>query len=182
MNAEDHKLLQFLAATVESIRDRMATKNDIASVREEMATKEEILSLREEMATKDDVLSVRKEMASKADVAAIRGDIERVHIRIDSVDRTLTTRLDGMDNQISRLRSVVYLLPKSSACWAAPRSSRARRGIERSGPLGGDPLHLPHDAKGVPSQDLENVALRQPSLQQTTDEVLRLRGVLHSLR
>jgi hypothetical protein len=45
-------------------------------------------------------------------VTAIRGDIERVHIRIDSVDRTLTTRLDGMDNQINGSRSVVYLIGK----------------------------------------------------------------------
>jgi hypothetical protein len=97
VNDEDHKLLQFLASTVESIRDRMATKDDVASIREEMATKKDILSVREEMASH---------------VTAIRGDIERVHIRIDSVDKTLTTRLDGMDNQISRLRSVVYLLGK----------------------------------------------------------------------
>jgi hypothetical protein len=136
VNDEDHKLLQFLAATMESIRDRMATKDDIAAVREEMATKDDILSIREEMATKDEILSIRQEMATKEDiraireematkkdmlsvreemashVTAIRGDIERVHIRIDSVDRMLTTRLDGMDNQISRLRSVVYLLGK----------------------------------------------------------------------
>ena len=36
MDAEDHKLLQFLAATVESIRDRMATKEDLLALRDEM--------------------------------------------------------------------------------------------------------------------------------------------------
>jgi hypothetical protein len=91
VNEEDHKLLQFLGATVESIRDRMTTREDIASVRKEMT------SLREEMV---------------ASFTVVRGDIERVQLRIDSVDRTMATRLDGMDNQISRLRSVVYLLGK----------------------------------------------------------------------
>lgn len=91
--------MKFLGATVESIRDRMTTKEDIAFVRKEMTSfvRTEMTSLREEMV---------------ASFTAVRGDIERVRLRIDSVDRTLATRLDGIDNQISRLSSVVYLLGK----------------------------------------------------------------------
>ena len=127
---EDRKLLQVLAATVESIRDRMATKEDLLSLRdqmdrdldslrEQMATKEDLADLRDQMATKEEIASLEGRMtllagrmATKEDVTAIRGDIERVHLRLDGVDRTVTTRMDQVDNQISRLRSVVYLLGK----------------------------------------------------------------------
>jgi hypothetical protein len=73
-------LINFIAATVESMRDQMATKSDIARL--------------------------------EAQITAVRGDIEQVHLRLDSIDRTLKARLDQMEVEIARLRSVVYLLVK----------------------------------------------------------------------
>jgi hypothetical protein len=81
---EDHKLLNFIAATVETMRDQMATKADIARLESLMDTK----------------------------TTAIQGDIEQVHIRFDSLDRRLDTRVGQIETDVSRLRSVVYLLVK----------------------------------------------------------------------
>ncbi len=81
---DNDKLISFIAATVEMMRDQMATKSDI----------------------------VRLEDKIDAGLTAVRGDIEQVHIRLDNIERTLSIRLDQMEAEISRLRSVVYLLAK----------------------------------------------------------------------
>ena len=73
-------LISFIATTVETMRDQMATKGDIARL--------------------------------EAQITAARGDIEQVHLRLDSIDKTLRARLDQMEGEIARLRSVVYLLVK----------------------------------------------------------------------
>lgn len=154
MSPEDNRLLRYLAATVESIRDqmtRLATKEDLerCATKEDFdrcATKEDLdrFATKEDLdrfATKGDVDSLEERVAdrirtlddrmqsrfggltmrveklesrsaTKDDVTLIRGDIERVQLRIDGVDRTVTTRFDQMDNRISRLRSAVYLLGK----------------------------------------------------------------------
>ena len=137
----DNNLLNFIATTVETLRqridtisDQMATKIDLANLRDEMATelsalrqematKDDLAAVRREMATKDDLVALRREMATKDDLArvestlevrttAIRGDIEQVHIRLDSIDRGVNTRMDRVETDISRLRSVLYLLVK----------------------------------------------------------------------
>jgi DNA repair ATPase RecN len=134
----DHELINFIATTVETLRarvddisDRMATKVDIANLKDEMATmrdqmatKEDLArveaSLREDMATKDDLARVESRVVrveSKLDTVdakttAIRGDIEHVHIRLDSIDRAVGTRVGQIETDVSRLRSVVYLLVK----------------------------------------------------------------------
>jgi hypothetical protein len=84
---EDHNLLNFIAATVETMRDQMATKEDIVRLESRMATMD-------------------------ARTTAIQGDIEQVHLRFDSLDRRLDTRVDQIETDVSRLRSVVYLLVK----------------------------------------------------------------------
>ena len=85
MDEAQDNLLNFLAATVESIRDRMT----------EIDTRLE--SGFERM---------------DAGLAGARGDIERVHLRLDALERLLATRLDRLETEMSRLRSVVYLLVK----------------------------------------------------------------------
>lgn len=85
---DNDKLLGFIAETIEIIRDRMATKDDLTQ------------------------LETRFEAQLKAQITAVRGDIEQVHIRLDNIERTLSVRLDQMEAEISRLRSVVYLLAK----------------------------------------------------------------------
>lgn len=81
---EGDGLLNFIALTVESMRDQMATKSDLA----------------------------RLEAKMDANFAAVRGDIEQVQLRVDSIDRAIRARLENMETEISRLRSVLYLLVK----------------------------------------------------------------------
>lgn len=77
-------LINFIATTVETMRDQMATKSDLT----------------------------RLEAKTEVGIAAVRGDIEQVHLRLDSIEKALRVRLDQMEVEISRLRSVVYLLAK----------------------------------------------------------------------
>jgi hypothetical protein len=65
---EEGRLLQFIASTVESTRDRVNL-------------------LYESMATKDEV---------KAQASAIRGDIEQVQLRLDTIEHALR-RANGAD-------------------------------------------------------------------------------------
>jgi chromosome segregation ATPase len=131
---DDNNLLNFIATTVEALR------NQIDTLREQMATKDDIVRLesrmeimREQMATKDELAAVRDQMATKEDVArvesrvvrveatlntvdakstAIRGDVEQVQIRLDTIDRKVGTRIGQIETDVSRLRSVLYLLVK----------------------------------------------------------------------
>ncbi|MDQ1728628.1 MAG: hypothetical protein QOD33_753 [Pyrinomonadaceae bacterium] len=131
---EDKSLLNFIAATVENLRARieeiseqMATKVDLANLREEMATKGELAELRLEMATKadlallrsevrDEIAALRGEMATKDDLAlvatTVQGDFEQVHFRFDTLERVMATRFGQVETDISRIRSVLYLLVK----------------------------------------------------------------------
>jgi hypothetical protein len=130
----DNNLISFIATTVEGLRERidtlseqMATKVDFANLRDEMATKDDLArvesnleNLREQMATKEDLAGVesrlRDQMATKNDLSRLEttmhGEFEQVHIRFDSIDRRVDTRLGQIETDVSRLRSVVYLLVK----------------------------------------------------------------------
>jgi hypothetical protein len=81
---ENNNLINFIAATVETMRDQMATKSDIA----------------------------RLEAKIEVETTAIRGDIEQISLRLDSIDRALRVRLDQLETEMSRFRSVLYLLVK----------------------------------------------------------------------
>jgi hypothetical protein len=81
----DPKVLGSIASTVESIRDR------VTGIESRM-----------------DSLEYRVD----AGFTAVRGGIEQVHLRLDSIERMLSARLDRIENEVSRLRSVVYLLVK----------------------------------------------------------------------
>lgn len=84
----DGNLINFIAVTVEYLRDQMATKDDLARLETRLTEKIEV------------------------EITAVRGDIEQVHLRLDSIDKTLRARLNEMEVEIARLRSVVYLLVK----------------------------------------------------------------------
>jgi len=88
---EEGSLLQFIASTVESTRDR------VNSLYESVAT------LYESVATKDEL---------RAQTSAIRGDIEQVQLRLDSIERALAARMGQIETDLSRLRIAVYLLSK----------------------------------------------------------------------
>ena len=84
----DDDLLTFIASTVESMRDQMATKSDLAQLEARLSDRLEV------------------------QITAVRGDIEQIHLRLDSIERALTARLSQIEAEVSRLRSVVYLLVK----------------------------------------------------------------------
>jgi hypothetical protein len=74
---DDNNLLSFIAATVEGMRDEMATKRDLA-----------------QMATKNDLAQTESRLVQKIEVetTAIRGDIEQIHLRLDSIERAPSWR------------------------------------------------------------------------------------------
>ena len=84
---QDENVLHFLASTVESMGDRMETGFARLEAR-------------------FDALQTRMD----AGFTAVRGDIEQVHVRIDTIERLISARLDRVETEVSRLRSVVYLL------------------------------------------------------------------------
>ena len=84
---ENENLLNFIASTVEMIRDRMATKDDIARLE-----------------TRIDNLEVT--------TTVIRGDVEQVQLRLDGIEKAISSRLGNVEAEMSRMRSVLYLLVK----------------------------------------------------------------------
>jgi hypothetical protein len=126
----DKNLINFIASTVESMRDQMATKADIAVLKEQMATTAELASVKDDLASvKDDLALVKEQMVTKTELAAVKeqmatkndlsrleitmhGEFEQVHLRLDSIDRSLSTRIGQVESEVSRLRSVVYWLVK----------------------------------------------------------------------
>lgn len=77
-------LIGFIASTVETLRD------DVTSIRAEMVTKR----------------------VFEAAITAIRGDIEQVHLRLDTMEHSVSSRFEQVETELSRLRSAVYLLGK----------------------------------------------------------------------
>ncbi len=99
--SDNGEILRFLAASVESVRlkvDRIDERTTVIEGR--------VATIESRTAT------IESRMATKDDVTMVRGDIERLDLRLDGIDRSLTIRLDTMDLSISRLRSAVYLLAK----------------------------------------------------------------------
>lgn len=122
---DDHTLINFIAATVETMREQMATKDDLAQLEVRMESRMEAMragleSRMEKMVTKDELAhelaAIRREMATKDDLARletkVRGDFEQVHFRFDTLERIMNTIFGQVETDISRLRSVVYLLVK----------------------------------------------------------------------
>ena len=66
---ENENLLNFIASTVEMIRDRMATKDDIARLDSKI----------DKLGGKVDKLEV--------ETTVIRGAVEQVHLRLDGIER-----------------------------------------------------------------------------------------------
>jgi hypothetical protein len=85
---ENENLLNFIASTVEMILDRMATKDELANVETRLNEKIEV------------------------EITAVRGDLEQVHLPLDSIDRAVSSKMDHVESEMSRMRSVLYLLVK----------------------------------------------------------------------
>ena len=65
-NSDEENLIGFIAGAVETIREEVAT------IRDGMATKSQL----------------------EASTTAIRGDIEQVHLRMDSIEHTVSSRIE----------------------------------------------------------------------------------------
>jgi predicted nucleic acid-binding Zn-ribbon protein len=101
---ENENLLNFIASTVEMIRDRLettATKDDIAGLDSRMGRLE----------VKVDRLEVKVDRL-EVETTIIRGEVEQVHLRLDGIEKALSSRLDHVESEMSRMRSVLYLLVK----------------------------------------------------------------------
>jgi hypothetical protein len=92
--SDNGEILRFLAASVESVRLKVDRIDESTTALERRTA------------------SIESRMATKDDVTLVRGDIERLDLRLDGIDRALTVRLDTVDLSLSRLRSAVYLLAK----------------------------------------------------------------------
>jgi outer membrane murein-binding lipoprotein Lpp len=98
-------LLNFIAATVEMIRDRMATKDELANVEARLSSRMDGLE------SKVDNLEVKVDKL-EVTTAVIRGEVEQVHLRLDGIDRAVSSKMDHVEAEMSRMRSVLYLLVK----------------------------------------------------------------------
>ena len=83
-DSNNNEMIGFIASTVETISDRLN------GIDERLATKEML----------------------EASTTAIRGDIEQIHLRLDTMDHNYASRFEHVEGEISRLRSAVYLLGK----------------------------------------------------------------------
>lgn len=95
---ENENLLNFIASTVEMIRDRMATKDELAEVESRLTSRIDGLEV------KVDRLEVN--------MAVVRGDVEQVQLRLDGIEKAISSRIGHVEAEMSRMRSVLYLLVK----------------------------------------------------------------------
>ena len=77
-------VIGYIASTIETMRDQMATKSDVARLEDRIGV----------------------------ETTAIRGDIEQVQLRLDSMEHSINSRFENVEGEISRLRSAVYVLGK----------------------------------------------------------------------
>ena len=95
VSESNDNLIGYIASTIETMRDEMA-------------------AMRKEMATKQDLSRLEGRLSERLDAATtgIRGDIEQVHLRLESIEHGMSSRFEHVEGEISRLRSAVYLLGK----------------------------------------------------------------------
>lgn len=98
---ENDNLLNFIASTVEMIRDRMDT----------LATKDELAEVEARLSSRIDGLESKVDKL-EITTTVIRGDVEQVQLRLDGIERALSSRLGNVEADMSRMRSVLYLLVK----------------------------------------------------------------------
>ena len=95
VSESNDNLIGYIASTIEAMRDEMVT------IRNEMATKQDLSRLEGRLSERLD-----------ASTTGIRGDIEQVHLRLESIEHGMSSRFEHVEGEISRLRSAVYLLGK----------------------------------------------------------------------
>ena len=91
VSENDRNLINFIATTVETVRDQVESLHA------------QVETMRKEMATKNDLNRLE---------TTVHGEFEQVHLRLDSIDRSHANRMGQVESEVSRIRSVVYLLVK----------------------------------------------------------------------
>lgn len=76
-DSNDSSLIGFIASTVETMRDEVTT------IRDQMATKEDLARLDGRLSEKLD-----------ASTTGIRGDVEQVHLRLESIEHAVSSRIE----------------------------------------------------------------------------------------
>ena len=76
-DSNNDNLIGFIASTVEKLRD------DVVTMRDQMATKEDLARLEGRFSEKLDV-----------SITSVRGDIEQVQLRLDSIDHGMSSRFE----------------------------------------------------------------------------------------
>jgi hypothetical protein len=94
-NGENGDVISFIASTVETIRDQMATKDELANAVSRLDGR--IDSLSEKL---------------DASTTIITGNLEQVHFRLDTLEHSISSRFEYVEGELSRLGSAVYLLGK----------------------------------------------------------------------
>ena len=101
-DSNNNELIGFIGGRFEALNERFEAMDDrLNAIERRMVTKEDLARL-------DGRLSERIEVATRS----IRGDIEQVHLRLDSTEHRISSRDEHFDAEISRLRSAVYVLGK----------------------------------------------------------------------
>lgn len=119
VSENDNNLISFIATTVETLRDQMETVgHQVDTLRDQMDTvRDQVENVRDQVESlHGQVGTMRKEMATKNDLnrleTTMHGEFEQVHLRLDSIDRSHANRMGQVESEVSRIRSVVYLLVK----------------------------------------------------------------------
>jgi len=95
MTESNNNLIGFIASTVEKLRD-------------------DVVALRDQVATKADLARLEGRLSERLDAAStgIRSDIEQVQLRLGGIEHAVSSRIEVVEGELSRLRSAVYLLGK----------------------------------------------------------------------
>lgn len=101
-DSNNNELIGFIGGRFEALNERFeAMGNRLDAIEQRMVTREDLARL-------DGRMSERLEVAT----ISIRGDIEQIHLRLDSMEHRMTSRDEQVEGEISRLRSAVYVLGK----------------------------------------------------------------------
>lgn len=121
--SNDHNLIAFIANTVEKLRDEMATmrsnminmQRDMSVMQRDMVIMQgDMTIMRREMATKQDLSRLEARLSERIDTSAtvLRGEMEQIHLRLDTIQHGMSSRFEHFEGELSRVRSAVYILGK----------------------------------------------------------------------
>ena len=88
---ENENLLNFIASTVEMIRDRMATKDDVARLDSRIDKLETTMATKDDIARLDSRIGKLEVKVDKLEVTTtiIKGEVEQVHLRLDGIEKAI---------------------------------------------------------------------------------------------